>query len=203
MTAEDVLRFWFADAATDDAELERHATRWFHADAAFDSLVVRAFAGAIDRAGKGELDEWARGPRGRLALIILLDQLTRNAFRGSAKAYAYDHRAARLCRDGIAIGADRGLAAVERVFFYLPLLHSERLADQRLGVARFVHLLAQAPAHQNRYFAAWVALGRRHRAIIRFFGRFPHRNAVLGRRSSVAERTFLALARARAAMAGR
>jgi uncharacterized protein (DUF924 family) len=126
-------------------------------------------------------------------VIILLDQFTRNAFRGSPNAYAFDHRARELCHDGLALGADRHLTPVERLFFYLPLLHSEHLPDQQRSVACFAQLLPQTPPHQQHYFASWLAIARRCRRTIRLFGRFPHRNPILNRPSTIAERAWMAL----------
>jgi len=192
-TPEEIVRFWFGGSLANDAVLDAHVDRWFRGDREFDLSIARRFAGDIEQAGRGELDDWTRSPRGRLALIILLDQFSRNAFRGSNVAYAFDAQARELSREGLAIGADRDLAPIERNFFYLPLLHSERLADQDLSVECFKRLLAQAPSLQMRYFTAWLKLARRQRIVIRCFGRFPHRNAVLGRKSTSAERAFLAM----------
>ncbi|MEO9188832.1 MAG: DUF924 family protein [Acetobacteraceae bacterium] len=200
-TADDILRFWFADSLAADTTLESHERRWFQGDKALDLAIARHFGADLECAGRGELDHWAHTAHGRLALIILLDQFPRNAFRGRPKAYAFDARAATLCHEGIAANADRGLAPIEQLFFTLPLLHSERLSDQRQSVERFKHLLARAPRHQRRYFAAWLGLARRHRAVIRLFGRFPHRNGIIGRQSTGAERAFLTLSIARAGAA--
>ncbi|MEO8715118.1 MAG: DUF924 family protein, partial [Acetobacteraceae bacterium] len=190
-TADDILRFWFADSLAADADLATHERRWFRAGRNLDLEIASRFGDDIDRGGRGEYDDWTRTARGRLGLIILLDQLPRNAFRGTAKAFAFDARAASLCREGLAAGADNDLALIEQLFFYLPLLHSENRADQRQSVDCFARLLARASPRQRRHYAVWVGWARRHRAVIGLFGRFPHRNAVLGRRSNGAERVFL------------
>ena len=127
-----------------------------------------------------------------------MDQLTRNAFRASAEAYALDPRAAGLSIEGVARGLDSALTPIERMFFYLPLLHSERLADQQRGVACFRRLSAEASGPQARYFRTWLRLARRHRRIVAWFGRFPHRNAILGRTTTLGERIFLFYQRLRA-----
>ncbi len=155
-------------------------------------MIAIRFGADIERAGRGQLDCWAATPRGRLALVLLLDQFTRNAWRGSARAYRFDARSVALCREGLASGTDRALAPLEREFFYMPLLHSERLEDQELGVACFERLLAEAPSALVSHFGEAVTTARRYRAIIGRFGRFPHRNHVLGRRSVFSERLFLA-----------
>jgi uncharacterized protein (DUF924 family) len=191
-TSEQILDFWFGDSLIGTAGLTGHVARWFRGGPAFDQVIASRFGADIERAGRGRLDCWAATPRGRLALILLLDQFTRNAWRGSARAYRCDARAVALCREGLASGADRALTPLEREFFYMPLLHSERLADQELGVACFERLLAEAPSALVSHFGEAVATARRYRAVIGRFGRFPHRNDLLGRRSVFSERLFLA-----------
>jgi uncharacterized protein (DUF924 family) len=196
-TPDDVLSFWFAgdwSVATMDA----HERRWFGRDLLFDQVILARFRHDIRAAAAGDHDGWAGSARGRLALIIVMDQFTRNAFRASAEAYRLDSRAAELCIEGVAHGLDRSLAPIERIFFYLPLLHSERLADQDRGVEHFRQLGAEVTGVEGRYFRAWLALARRHRRIIARFGRFPHRNAVLGRTTTLPERAFLFYQRLRA-----
>lgn len=190
-TPEQLLDFWFADSLASTADLADHVARWFRGGPAFDHAIAARFGAAIERAGRGELDSWAMTPQGRLALILLLDQFTRNTGRGSARAYRFDARAVRLCREGLKNGDDRVLVPLAREFFYMPLLHSERLADQRLGIACFERLRAEAPAALAAHFGQSVAIARRYCAIIGTFGRFPHRNAVLGRQSAFSERLFL------------
>ena len=196
-TAEDVLRFWFAGRWS-TATMDAHQRRWFGRDAAFDGAIRTRFGHDIRAAAAGDHDGWADSPRGRLALIIVMDQLTRNAFRASAEAYALDPRAAGLSIEGVARGLDSALTPIERMFFYLPLLHSERLADQQRGVACFRRLSAEASGPQARYFRTWLRLARRHRRIVAWFGRFPHRNAILGRTTTLQERIFLFYQRLRA-----
>ncbi len=185
-----MLSFWFADHES-TAAIDAHQRRWFGHDAAFDGAIRTRFGHDIHAAAAGEHDGWAHSPRGRLALIIVMDQLTRNAFRDTAEAYALDPRAAGLCIEGVAQGLDRTLTPIERMFFYLPLLHSERLADQEHGIECFRRLSAEARGAQALYFRSWFRLARRHRRIIARFGRFPHRNAILGRTTTVQEWMFL------------
>lgn len=176
--------------------------RWFRGGSAFDRAIASRFGADIERAGEGRLDSWTATPHGRLALILLLDQFPRNAWRGSPHAYRYDARAAALCREGLACGADRALAPLERQFFYMPLLHSERLDDQRIGITCFERLLAEACPALAPHIRRLVATSRRYRAIIYWFGRFPHRNAVLGRQLTLAERVFLSAVAIRRRAAG-
>jgi uncharacterized protein (DUF924 family) len=196
-TSEQILDFWFGDSLTRLADLSGHATRWFDGGPEFDRMLAFRFGADIERAGQGQLDCWTATSRGRLALILLLDQFTRNAWRGSARAYLFDARAVALCREGLESGADLILAPLEREFFYMPLLHAERLDDQRLGLICFKRLLAEAPTALVPHFRQSVATARRHRAIIGRFGRFPHRNDLLGRQSAFSEHLFLAVMRMR------
>jgi uncharacterized protein (DUF924 family) len=189
-TPEDVLGFWFTDNPT-GASLEIRDQRWFGRDAEFDDAIRARFAHDIRAAAAGDLDAWVYNHRGRLALIILMDQFTRNAFRGSTEAYALDASAVRICIEGLRNGADRELTPIERMFYYLPLLHSENLADQERSVERFALLRTEVMADQTRYFRGWLRLARRHRRVIARFGRFPHRNAIFERRTTLQEHLFL------------
>lgn len=179
MIAPDaVLDFWFAGDST------RHRAAWFKQDAAFDAACAR-FADALRTARSGGLDHWAETPRALLALIVLLDQFSRNLHRGSPDAYAADARARALARDAVARGFDRALHPVERCFIYLPFEHSEDVADQNESVRLFETMrLALGDAT--------VEYAYRHRDLIRRFGRFPHRNAVQGRESTAEELRYLA-----------
>jgi uncharacterized protein (DUF924 family) len=195
---EELLRFWFAGAPADAtmAALER---RWFGVDPAFDRAIRDRFGDTLRAVARGELGAWACCAEGRLALIILADQLSRNAFRGSAAAYALDAYAVGLCREGVALSHDRALSPIERIFFYLPLLHSERLADQQCSVEHFRRLSHEVAGRDARDVRSWLRLARRHHRIIGRFGRFPHRNAILGRETTPRERAFLYYLRLRAA----
>jgi len=190
--AEAILRYWFGPPRSDGGVAAEHTERWFQASEATDRSIRARFGRDLERAARGELEDWALGARGRLALIVLLDQFSRNVHRGTPLAFAHDALALRLCCDGIAAGMDRELAPIERAFFYMPLQHAEDREAQRRSVACFERLADEAPpalAEQLRRFAGYA---RRHREVIERFGRFPHRNAVLGRASTPEERGFLA-----------
>jgi uncharacterized protein (DUF924 family) len=175
---DDVLDFWFAGDATRDRAV------WFKQDAAFDAECAR-FADALHAARGGGFDHWADTARGVLALIVLLDQFSRNLHRGSPDSYAADAQARALARDAVARGFDRALHPIERSFVYLPFEHSEDLADQAESVRLFEALrLALGDCTVEHAY--------RHRDLIRRFGRFPHRNAVLGRASTPDELRYLA-----------
>lgn len=170
-SASDVVAFW----------REAGPKRWFRKDAAFDSDFRDRFLAAHEAAARGELAGWDDGPEGALALLILLDQFPRNAFRDTARMFATDPQALRIARRAIAAGFDQQTGADLRNFFYLPLMHSEALPDQQQAVA-----LTQPLGADSYRFAVM------HRDIIERFGRFPHRNAVLGRATTPQEQAFLA-----------
>jgi uncharacterized protein (DUF924 family) len=181
--AEAVLAFWFAP---------EHAAHWFDADAAFDEAIRTRFAADTGEAAAGRLAGWAASPRGWLALLILLDQFPRNLHRGDPRAWAQDVGAQRVALSGIAEGFDRHLPALQRVFAYLPLEHAENMELQDRSVALFEALCADAPPQERSRFGNFLDYARRHREVIARFGRFPHRNAVLGRASTAEERAYLA-----------
>ncbi|HVC61549.1 MAG TPA: DUF924 family protein [Acetobacteraceae bacterium] len=175
---DDLLDFWFAGDGT------RYRTAWFKQDVAFDTECAR-FADALRTARGGGCDRWAETARGMLALIVLLDQLSRNLHRGSPESFAADTQARALAREAVTRGFDRALHPVERSFVYLPFEHSEDLTDQDESVRRF-EVLRLALGDST------VEYAYRHRDLIRRFGRFPHRNAVLGRESTAEELRYLA-----------
>lgn len=177
---ESVLEFWFGacgpDGALDPAKLKI----WFSKGRKYDAGIRDRFGALHQRASRGELVEWKATPRGRLALIIVLDQFSRHIHRGTALAFAQDPAAQRLAVEGVEAGADHELVPAGRAFFYLPLEHAEDPELQKLSVRRFEQLAsAVAPACREDY-ESFLDYARRHREIIERFGRFPHRNAALG-----------------------
>lgn len=183
--AQTVLDFWFG--APGSAEHGGPRECWFRKDLDFDAAIRARFDTVVSEALGGGLAEWAGDPRSALALLLLLDQFPRNLFRQSAMAFAGDARARALARELLAAGWDEGLLPVERVFVYLPFEHSEDRADQDRAVALFAALAQAQPG-----FAGFLDYAERHREVIRRFGRFPHRNAALGRESTPAETAYLA-----------
>lgn len=177
--AQAVLDFWFGDG---DAPREE----WFRKDPAFDQRVAARFGPLVERALAGELAGWQASPDTALALILLLDQFTRNIFRGSPRSFAGDAPALAAARALVASGGDQALPPLHRAFAYMPFEHAEDLAAQDEAVRLFTPLAAQAP-----YLAEMLDYAHRHRAIVARFGRFPHRNAVLGRVSTAQEAEFL------------
>lgn len=183
--ANEVLEFWFGDDPI--AVPEAISRRWFRADPAFDAEIRQRFAALREQAIRGELKGWEKEPRSRLALIILVDQFSRNLFRNDPHAFEHDPLAQRWCLDGLALGHDRGLAPNERMFFYLPLEHGESLELQD----RCCELFADVVKTAGPEFDEIRRYAEKHRDIIRRFGRFPHRNQALGRRSTPEELEFL------------
>lgn len=172
-TIDDVLAFWFGAGMK---------ARWFEKDEAFDAEVRARLGAAQEQAARGELDSWAETARGSLALVILLDQVPRNLYRDDPRAFASDAAARAVIRRAIEAGFDRELEQAQRLFLYMPLQHSETLADQE-DCCRLFETLTEHPEG--------VGYARQHRDIIARFGRFPHRNAALGRDSSEEEKAFL------------
>lgn len=189
---ERLLAFWFADAATDDDTAARRIETWFGASAAFDGACHGSFADWPDRALRGDFDAWRATPRGALALVLALDQLPRNLFRGTARAFAYDEAARTVASAAVERGFDRAVAPIEASFLYLPFEHAEDAALQERSVALFEALHTRAPASLAAAFASFTDYARRHRDVIARFGRFPHRNAAVGRASTAAEVAWLA-----------
>ncbi len=182
--AQEVLDFWFG--ADGDAAQGTARQEWFTQDDAFDRRIADRFGATIERALRGELDVWDEAPRPVLARIVVLDQFTRNAFRGTPRAFAGDARALAAASCLVAAGGDEALPAVMRAFAYLPFEHAETLPMQDESVRLFTRL-----AVADAQWASMLEFAHRHRALIARFGRFPHRNAILGRRSTTEEIAFL------------
>ena len=177
ITPDDVLDFWF------DGDPSVRRAVWFEKNPEFDHACTR-FAAAARDARAGALDSWLATPRHTLALLILLDQFSRNLHRGSPESYTADAQALRIARDAVAKGFDKSLGPVERMFLYLPFVHSEVLADQDEAV-RLVEALEPDLGPEP------IEATHRHRDVILRYGRFPHRNEVLGRISTPDEQVYL------------
>jgi len=186
MTSEDILSFWFLPADVPGHGQPRMV--WFRKDAGFDEEIRTRFLPDVEAALNGERADWADTPQGALALLILLDQFPRNLFRGEARAFAGDAQALRVADAVIARGWDQAMSGVERAFVYLPFEHSEALADQTRSMELFGALASQLPET-----AGYLDYAHKHQEVIARFGRFPHRNAALGRVSTPEEVVWLAL----------
>ena len=170
---QDVLTFWFAEETKE---------RWYHATAEFDDLCRQQFACLVEQAARGELAAWQATGDGALALCLLLDQMPRNIFRGSTRAFATDPMALEVASRAIDQGFDQQLPPEQRQFLYLPFMHSERMVDQERSLA----------LHRQLGDESGLAYAEDHADIVRRFGRFPHRNAILGRQGTEEELAFLA-----------
>jgi uncharacterized protein (DUF924 family) len=184
--AQAVLDFWFLPAGT--LGHNRPRLEWFRKDAAFDTAIRTQFAALVDEALAGTSPDWGDSSEAALARILVLDQFTRNIFRDDAKAFAGDGMALTLATKLVGSGRDKNLPPVRRWFVFMPFMHSESLLEQERSVALFDGLRREA---QESAFDSAFGYAVRHRQIIERFGRFPHRNAVLGRASTAEEVEFL------------
>jgi uncharacterized protein (DUF924 family) len=189
--AQTILEFWFGRAADDPAEASARGAYWFEASEEADSLIRERFASAVEAAGRGELDSWVQEPRSALALVLLLDQFPRNIWRGTAKAFAHDAQALRVAREAVARGHFRDLAPVEQVFLTLPFQHSESIEDQREALRLASEIADAASSEWRPLFERCLQFANRHLALIERFGRFPHRNHLLGRTPTAEEEAYL------------
>lgn len=187
--AEDVLDFWLGPLDEHGFSDDDHRKRWFQKDESFDALLRERFGALHARAARGELDDWGETPRGRVALVILLDQMSRNLHRGTPAMYAHDDEALAIARRALEAGDDEVLEAQERYFLYMPFLHAEDGAAQERCVELFEQAQQELPPEiAERFDPKWAVL---HRDVVKRFGRFPHRNELLGRESTAEEEAFL------------
>lgn len=189
---EDVLDFWFDGCEQDAPHIDARMDRWFGTEARLDDEIGTRFGELVDQASSGSLDHWADDPRGRLALIILIDQFRRNIHRGTAEAYSRDGQALKFCVDGIVNRAYKTLRPEEQVFFFMPLQHAESSKLQDKSVSIYRALANNVSETQRETFLTTAQFAELHRDIVAQFGRFPHRNKVLGRENTAAEESFLA-----------
>ena len=174
---EDILNFWFIEVGPD---------RWFAPDPALDANVREKFLGIYEQATRGELSKWEETPEGTLTLLLLLDVFPRRMFRGTARAYSMDDQARELARATIIKHFDDRIDRSYKLLFYLPFSHTENAGDQRLGVY-YIRERTKEPD--------WIKMAEERQHIIRRFGRFPHRNAALGRETTAEEAAYLAEAK--------
>lgn len=186
-----VLTFWFGDALQSDWPAQSRAGLWFGGSPEQDQTIKQRFGALVDQALAGGLTDWETAIESRMALIILLDQFTRNVHRGRAQAFAGDARAQQLVLRTLAQGEDKALPRVARVFLYMPLMHAEDLALQDACVAHFAGLVEGAPPELKETLSGNLKFAREHRDIVAVHGRFPYRNAALGRENTPEEAIFL------------
>ncbi|MFC5473405.1 DUF924 family protein [Paraherbaspirillum soli] len=183
-----IRQFWFGDDPDDERTDKRQAGLWWSKDAGVDRQIRQQFENTLLAVERGDLSHWDESPEGLSALILLTDQFSRNMYRGTARAFAFDALALAFCRLAIEREFDLAMRPIERVFMHMPLVHSESLADQQQAVQ-----LARAlttPGQQN-CFTGFLDFAIQHHDIIARFGRYPHRNLILGRPSSAEELAFL------------
>ena len=201
-----VREFWFGksftgpfpgegDLASQALALQRRVSLWFESNpqtrSQQDATIRSQFQRLVERAGRGELASWADSPRRRLSLIILLDQFPRQIYRGTSKAFEYDDQALSLTLSGMQSAADGALNIVERLFFYMPLQHAESTEVQDESVGAYKRLVDESPVEMKSTFESSLQSAEEHRAMIRHFGRFPHRNRILGRENTPEEDEWL------------
>ncbi len=187
-----VLGFWFKRQSLSAPQIDRRMDVWFGEDTAFDAQIKAEFTDDVARASDGQLDHWAKQPRGRLALILLLDQFRRNIYRSSADAYTMDRKALQLCVSGAMEKKDKGLDPIEKVFFYMPLQHAESAKVQAKSCELYNKLAEAVSPTYRETFMTIAQFAELHRDIVAQFGRFPHRNGVLGRQNTPEEDEYLA-----------
>lgn len=193
VSIEAILDFWFGSDADDGIVGKEKAVLWWSKHPQIDGEIRQRFEGLVAKAGAGELIAWQATPSGRLALILLTDQFPRSICRDSPRAFAYDAKALAWSLDGVQERADLKLRSIERVLFYLPPEHAESLQYQEQSVKHFRELLDEVGPDLKPIFQSYLDYAVRHRDIIARFGRFPHRNKILGRESTPEELAFLAL----------
>ena len=179
-----VLAPWFANSERNEYSLDSRMTRWFEDDADFDQQLKDNFSELCNEAAKGKLDDWADHPHGRLALILLLDVFPRRIFKDSPAAYRGDRAALKLCEQGVAKDQYHKLTAVQQIFFFMPLQHSESLKVQKASVKVYGSLAKRVSATLRSTFETLAQFAELRHDVIAEHGRFPHRDAVLGRDSS-------------------
>ena len=189
--AEEVLQFWFGDADDDAATLADKQRLWFGGGPELDAEIRDRFGPLVEAALAHQLGDWSNTPRGNLARIVLIDQFSRNIYRDDPRAFAGDPIAQALVQHALDRGDESKLRLIERVFLYLPFEHAEDLALQERCVALYTRLATEAPPALTAAFVNFHSYAERHHAIIARFGRFPHRNAVLGRTPTPAETAYL------------
>ena len=189
---EQILSFWFKEQELTGPQIDRRMDIWFGEDRVFDHEIEKDFSDEIEKASAGKLDHWADEPHGRLALILLIDQFRRNIYRGTLKAFSHDKVALKLCVEGAMEKKDKGLTPIQRVFFYMPLQHAESRKVQAKSVKLYERLAESVSPTLQETFLTVAQFAELHKDIIDQFGRFPHRNSLLGRENTPEEDEYLA-----------
>ena len=188
---ETILEYWFGNDPDDAAVAKNRSSLWWSKNPKTDDEIRNRFGPLLLAAESGDLDDWQSSTGGRLALILLTDQFPRNIYRGTSAAFRFDRIALNLSLNGLKLALDKDLRHIQRVFFYLPLEHSENLGYQQRCVRLFQDLAREVSLDLKPVFEGYVDYALRHQVIIERFGRFPHRNLILGRQSTSDEIHFL------------
>ena len=189
---DEILSFWFMEHELSAPQIDGRMDTWFGEDPVFDEEIAKAFAEDVDRASEGNLDHWAHKSKGRLALILLLDQFRRNIFRGTAEAFEKDKVALKLCVEGAMEKEDKGLAPIQKAFYYMPLQHAESRKVQAKSREIYQRLAEAVSPTYRETFETIAQFADLHADIVERFGRFPHRNKLLERENSPEEDEYLA-----------
>ena len=192
MRINAILSFWFKEHELSAPQIDQRMEIWFSEDPVFDLEIEKEFSEDVAKASRGDLDHWGKTPHGRLALILLIDQFRRNIHRGTAKAFSKDQLALKLCVQGAMEKKDKGLTAIQKVFFFMPLQHAESRKVQAKSVELFGRLAETVSPTQRETFMTVAQFAELHKDIIDQFGRFPHRNALLNRENTPEENEYLA-----------
>ena len=191
-TWQPILDYWFGHSKDDAVCAQEKADLWWGKSLATDADIRQRFEPLLLLLRNGGNRYWLQFAESRLASIVVLDQFSRNIYRGSSATFSADLLALNWCLSGLRDGLDKQLRPIERVFFYLPLEHAEDLELQQLSVTLFQQLALEVPASQRETFAGFLDYAEQHAAVIQQFSRFPHRNEILGRESTLAEKAYLA-----------
>jgi uncharacterized protein (DUF924 family) len=187
-----ILSFWFMEQQLSAPQIDGRMDTWFGEDPVFDEEIAKEFSGDVEKASEGNLDHWAHEPRGRLALILLLDQFRRNIYRNTPQAFEMDKAALKLCVEGAMDKKDKGLAPIHRVFFYMPLQHAESRKVQAKSREIYRRLAEAVSPTYKETFETVAQFAELHADIVEQFGRFPHRNKMLNRENTAEEEKYLA-----------
>lgn len=187
-----VLSFWFKEKSLSAPQIDGRMDVWFGEDPLFDEEIAREFSGDVELASTGKLTHWRHKARGRLALIILLDQFRRNIYRNQPEAFTMDKEALKLCIEGAMEKIDKGLTPIQRVFFYMPLQHAESRKVQEKSCSIFNKLAEAISPTYKETFETIAQFAELHSDIVQKFGRFPHRNTLLQRKNTPEEDEYLA-----------
>jgi uncharacterized protein (DUF924 family) len=187
----ELLDFWFGDLGSADLPTSNRTSLWFGENTEVKKKLIDPFLSEYEAATSGALSDWGKTPRGRLALIILFDQFSRFIHKQDPQAFAFDEAARKLCLEGLQEKMDQSLTLIERVFFYMPLVHAEDINTQEQSIRLYQELVSLSMSETTQIYQLFLAYAYAHFRVIHEFGRFPQRNKALGRDSTEAEATFL------------